>query len=162
MDLRASVSHGDGRCLGPFANPNHFAHLLALGVGPLVWMLQRAIHAHRETRRASGGWPSLRGGSHGLVTLVVRRRFVPGAVSRLMTFSRSGVAMMFLAAAVTAGMMYPCRPVGPPGAARPGIMFLLIGVCLAFHAYQRDSERLGDFAGGPLEKAPQRRGASQT
>ena len=32
---------------GSFANKNHFAHFLALGVGPLIWWL---LHASRRKR----------------------------------------------------------------------------------------------------------------
>ena len=36
---------------GGFTNRNHFAHFLALGVGPLVWWIQ---HAWRQQRKHSG------------------------------------------------------------------------------------------------------------
>lgn len=36
-----------GTVKGPFANENHFAHFLALGIGPLVWWLWRTMNARR-------------------------------------------------------------------------------------------------------------------
>ncbi len=141
-----------GVALGPFSNANHFAHLLALGVGPLVWLLQRSIHAHREARRTAGQWPACETATSGWT--LWWRVLALGLVllAGLMTFSRSGVAMMFLAAAVSAGMMFHAGLLGRRVLRGLGIIFLLIGVCLAIHGYHRDSERLGDFAGGSLEK----------
>ena len=141
-----------GVALGPFANANHFAHLLALGVGPLVWLLQRSIHAHREARRMAGQWPACETAATGWT--LWWRLLALGLVllAGLMTFSRSGVAMMFLAAAVSAGLMFHAGLLGRWVLRSLGVIFLLIGVCLAVHGYQRDSERLGDFAGGSLEK----------
>ena len=70
----------------------------------------------------------------------------------LMTFSRGGVAMMFLAAAVSAGLMYHAGLLGRRVLRGLATMFLLIGIVLAIRGYQRDSERLGDYAGHSLEK----------
>ncbi|HEY6563681.1 MAG TPA: hypothetical protein VIY86_04255, partial [Pirellulaceae bacterium] len=34
---------------GPFPNPNHFAHFLALGVGSLIWWLHRSFQSESRT-----------------------------------------------------------------------------------------------------------------
>ena len=38
---------------GMFANENHFAHYLVLGLGPLVWWLVRALDSDRWARRSA-------------------------------------------------------------------------------------------------------------
>lgn len=79
---------------GPFTNPNHFAHFIALGIGPLVWMTfeswnradGKASSSHRQTNWqpiiasvacigvivASGALSLSRGGMivHGLAILI--------------------------------------------------------------------------------------------
>ncbi len=141
-----------GVVLGPFANPNHFAHFLALGVGPLVWLLQRSIQAHREARRLAGKWLACE--SAAASWALWWHVFALGIVllAGLLTYSRSGVAMMFLAAAVSAGLMYHAGLLGRRMLRVLAMIFLMIGVTLAAHGYQRDCERLGDYAGGSLEK----------
>ncbi len=42
-----------GEAKGSFANRNHFAHFLALGVGPLIWWMQRKAEGGR--RKGEGG-----------------------------------------------------------------------------------------------------------
>lgn len=140
-----------GVVLGPFVNPNHFAHMLALGIGPLIWLVQRAMHAHREARRTATQWPGRDAAATGWTLWWRLLGLGLVLLAGLMTFSRAGVAMMLLAAAVTAGLMYHAGLLGRRLLRSLGVIFLLIGGILAVHGYHRDSERLGDFSGQSLE-----------
>ena len=93
---------------GPFVNQNHFAHFLALGIGPLCWWTYHAW-SERGTERHTGI-------SHNLVQREWRQLRKPAtvvimalvALAGLLSLSRGGVAAVSLAAAVCVGIYASC------------------------------------------------------
>lgn len=136
---------------GPFINKNHFAHLLALGLGPLVWSVHRAMARLQTTRDPSFGESGLTTGD--LEWLVMVQTIGLGVVmfAGLMTLSRGGAMAMFAALAVSGGLLYRAGAISGRFIVSFGLVSAFIGGALAIHGYQRVSERLDDFTSGSLE-----------
>jgi len=89
---------------GTFINENHFAHFIAMGLGPMIWWLRNSITKSNEqhprgefsTNRFSVDASTLK------ASLFIGLGCV--CVAGLMSFSRGGVMMMFFAASVTVGL----------------------------------------------------------
>ncbi|QDV67251.1 O-Antigen ligase [Rosistilla carotiformis] len=103
----------DGVVKGPFQNQNHFAHMMALGIGPLLWVLLVVIGRQAGSRkvsrskrcnrsRFSGGKENA--GSFEAYTLSVAIGLVALAV--MLTFSRGGFLAFAAATLVAVGL---CR-----------------------------------------------------
>lgn len=135
---------------GPFTNKNHFAHLLALGLGPLIWWVHRTM----SRRGVSGG--------------AFRREFIalpkhqlafilpPAALglvlfAGLMSLSRGGAVAMFFAALVSVVTLARARLLSRKLLLGLAGAFLLIAAALAIHGYQQVTTRLGDFVSGSID-----------
>lgn len=147
---------------GSFTNRNHFAHFLALGIGPLVWSLQRALARHpsendtasrfalSDRRSASahdGVGPILLTLGLGVVLLGV-----------LLSLSRGGAIAMLAATAVVVLAGWRSGALGRRfilGVAGAG---LVIGLALSIYGYDRVSTRMDTLAAGSLENLDQNRG----
>ena len=94
-----------GAMHGPFVRRDDFAHMLALGMGPLVWLVLCAVQSRREACRATVGvvCESTASGWRLWTRLLA---LVVALLAGLLTLSPGGVAMMLLAAVVSAGLMY--------------------------------------------------------
>ena len=83
---------------GAFANQNHFAHFLALGIGPVLWWLQRSFA--RKEGKAAGPFsakPKRPGRvSNEMIFLVAGLGVL--ILASLLSFSRGGIVMVLLAA----------------------------------------------------------------
>ncbi|MEX0865946.1 MAG: O-antigen ligase family protein [Pirellulales bacterium] len=116
---------------GPFINQNHFAHLLALGIGPCIWWLQHSLnsagrgapstagnrasargHGKHEGRRR-GGWSGSDFGSgrkmvdaDWRLALLLMLGLAMVALAGLLTFSRGGAIALVVASAVAIGLYY--------------------------------------------------------
>jgi O-antigen ligase len=138
----------DDAVKGPLVNRNHFAHLLALGLGPLVWAV---LHAQRVARQRSGDSPRAFGRSawlyHGSLLALGLVLF-----AGLMSLSRGGVAMMALATLASLGWLYRCGLVGKRFALSVMGVFAVIGLSLAIHGYQHVASRLDDYTAGSLDE----------
>jgi len=102
---------------GTFSNENHFASFLALGIGPLIWWLQRVRRqrdssSSRNTPSAQGMLKPMRGarrrGALGVSDRHDRFRVLAlglglgiVAFAGLLTLSRGGVTVIFLASVVS-------------------------------------------------------------
>ncbi len=133
---------------GPFANKNHFAHVLALGLGPLVWLVQRTMS---ERRRAPHDAEANRRGQWSLLAPALPVAAL-GVVlfAGLMTLSRGGVmamsvaALVFVAALTGAGLLSKRLLIALVGA------LALIAAALTIHGYQQVATRMGDLVGGSI------------
>jgi len=98
--------------LGPFREPSHLTHFLALGIGPLVCLTFAAIRAHREARRGAGakaardvvvtGW---RLWWRALAVVIV-------CAAALLVGSIAGAALVALATLFATGILYRSRLLG--------------------------------------------------
>lgn len=136
----------DDAVKGPLVNKNHFAHLLALQLGPLLWLLLRAQRSLRERDAGSRAtW------LYGLSLLALAVVLFAG----LMTLSRGGVAMMAVAAAVSLGVLYRGGQIGGRFVLGLAGVFALIGGSLAIHGYQTVAQRMDDYVAGSLDELDQ-------
>ncbi len=125
---------------GAFANQNHMAHLLALGIGPLVWWLSSRVMA----RRRGGHWPAAGrdqaalwlGAGLGLVLL-----------AGVLTFSRAGVMAIVLASVSITGVLIWTGCLTRRGWIAASVLLLLLGAALASHGVGPLATRLQTLVG---------------
>jgi len=157
---------------GAFTNRNHFAHFLALGLGPLLWWLRtdrrtayRSRHAPRDgfprAERevyAKGARPRRR--SFGSRTAAPERDGTAGLkgvalgvvlFAALLSLSRGGMLVMLLAAAISVAVGWRARSLSPRFALSLGAVGLLCAVLLSIYGYDRLSARLDTLGDGSLE-----------
>jgi len=136
---------------GSFTNKNHFAHFLALGIGPLIWWLQD--RARNRGRRGSRGFGQ--SGHEFSPQHVVSgfRSVALGVVlfAGLLSLSRGGVSVMFLAVAICVAVCYRAGTVGIRFVLTLGAVALLIGALLTVEGFDRVSDRLDDFGSGSID-----------
>ncbi len=137
---------------GPFINKNHFAHLLALGLGPLVWSVQRVMTRLQSARDPSFHDSSLTTADVEWLAMVQTIGLGVVMFAGLMTLSRGGVLAMFAALTVSGALLYRIGALSGRFVLAFGLASLLIGGALAIHGYQKVSERLDDFAAGSIEE----------
>jgi len=136
---------------GAFTNRNHFAHFLALGLGPLVWWLSRHYRTGARPRRRSFGHRAAaapgRDGTAGLKGVAL------GIVlfAALLSLSRGGMLVMLLAAAISVAVGWRAKSLSPRFALSLGAVGLLCGVLLSIYGYDRLSDRLDTLRTGSLE-----------
>jgi len=141
---------------GTFQNQNHFAHFLALGIGPLIWWLQRQWTRDGRAKPAFGT-----GASKPARTELSRHGLCIGlglvAFAGLLTFSRGGVIAMFTVGVVCVGLFVWKGMLGKKSMiAIAGLSALMLGA-LAIHGYEplakklatlRDSQSLEELSHG--------------
>jgi len=130
-----------GAAKGMFINQNHFAHFLALGIGPIIlWLRQATRSGPKEKRfrlRASRSNSSKR-----------LRNLLPGimlgvvAFAGLLSFSRGGVAAVLLAAGVTVAIFTRAALLGRRSVlVLAGVAVVLVGALL-IHGYSSLTQEL--------------------
>jgi O-antigen ligase/tetratricopeptide (TPR) repeat protein len=127
-----------GAAKGSFSNRNHFAHFLALGVGPLLWCLQDALrrtHGRTGRRARTDIYVYLWGLGLGVVLF-----------AGLLSLSRGGIAAMFLALAICTAVCYRTTSLGRRFVAALAGSTVLIGVSLAIFGLDRVSNRMEDLS----------------
>ncbi len=130
---------------GMYINKNHFAHLLALGIGPLLWCLERSLRQpqselERVGRRGQAWSKWLSALALGIVLF-----------SGLMSLSRGGAAMIGLAALVCGGALYAVGALSRKFVLCTVGIALLIGCSLAIHGQRAVADRLEDYTAGSFD-----------
>jgi len=140
---------------GSFANRNHFAHFLALGIGPLIWWLQDGLRRkggrqpkHSVSLSSDSSRPGRNYGIQGLALAVV-------LFAGLLSVSRGGAAVTFLAAAICVTVCYRAKSLGGKFVVGMISVGLLVGVSLAIFGHERIAGRLDDLASGSVETLDQ-------
>jgi O-antigen ligase/tetratricopeptide (TPR) repeat protein len=141
---------------GPFTNENHFAHFLALGVGPLLWWLHRRQREREQRRRgrsnrfATGG---LTAGSDGprYVTILLATGLGVVLFAGLLTFSRGGVLVMLLAVIVCGGLLAWRFPVDKRYTIAVGGIAGVVALALLIHGYQPLARELASLGAGSVD-----------
>jgi len=146
-----------------FFNKNHFAHFLALGLGPLLWWVQLAMSDRQSLRhrkagsrgaasvslsaggRAAGSADGFARGrsrwessSFGLLMVGLGIVLFAG----LMSFSRGGIAAMAVAAAVALTLLLHGGVLGKRSALGLVAVMAIVGGSLFIHGYEQVADRL--------------------
>lgn len=135
---------------GPFTNKNHFAHLLALGLGPLVWLVQRATSRGRRGSNVFGTADDA-GPSNPLAITLPLVALVLVLFAGLMSLSRGGAVAMLTAAILSVAALAHARLLGKKLVLGLAAAIVLIAAALTIHGYQSVSTRLGDLVSGSAE-----------
>jgi len=136
---------------GAFANHNHFAHFLALGIGPMIWWVYRGFRKQRRSQSHEFGRLASRSqdGQLGAVFRVVGLAVVLFAV--LLSLSRGGSLAALVATVVCLAVCYRASAIGAKLALSLGAVALLIGVSLTIFGHEGVARRLGTLATGSID-----------
>jgi O-antigen ligase/tetratricopeptide (TPR) repeat protein len=141
---------------GAFSNENHFAHFLALGIGPLIWWLQSVLGPRGQRRIArfrvdaiSRDWQHV-----GKLALGVGLGLV--AFAGLLTFSRGGVLVLFVTTVVCVSIYAVKSLLGKKSLLALLATGLLVGVALVIFGYQPLITELETLSDGSLERLDNR------
>ena len=127
-----------GAVKGPFHNQNHFAHMMALGIGPLIWAIC-----------------FVRGSKLGQLLLLVGAGVV--SLATLLTFSRGGVIALTVATSLSLGFYYLWGILDRRALWLVGAAGILLVLTLGIHGYEplarklatlRDSRSLDELSSG--------------
>jgi O-antigen ligase/tetratricopeptide (TPR) repeat protein len=135
---------------GSFTNRNHFAHFLALGIGPLIGWIES--EQHRMARRDAAGqwsdgdraWNRLRFGVLAAALGIV-------LWAGLLSLSKGGIVAIFAAAAMATAVAWRASLVGNRFViALAGAGMLLVALA-TLAIFDRVPERLGSLSSGSLD-----------
>lgn len=139
---------------GTFQNQNHLAHFLALGIGPLLWWLQRLWSAAPKSAFGSGSGTQSRQESLKLALTIGLGLVV---FAGLLTFSRGGVMALLAATVISLSLFARQGQLSRRSlAALGGLAVVMVGA-LAIFGYEplatrlstlRDSRSLGELSRG--------------
>lgn len=130
-----------------FDNENHFAHFLALGIGPLIWQLA-SVWKQSGQRRSFG---SSSGDRSQAVRMVLMLALLTVAVAGMMSFSRGGVAAILLAALCAVVILARARLIGWQAFAALAATGALVAAALWVHGYQKLANEVRTVAEGSLD-----------
>jgi len=134
---------------GSFSTRNHFAHFLVLGVGPLLaWIVLqlRRVHKNKTNRHptteitTTATTISLHAGL-GIVALAV-----------LLSFSRGGILVLFIASTITVAIFYRRGLLSSSYLYGLAMLGLLVVGLLSLSGYDHVASRLGQVTSGSLEQ----------
>ncbi|MDA1055489.1 MAG: O-antigen ligase family protein [Planctomycetota bacterium] len=145
---------------GPFQNQNHFAHLLALGIGPLLWWLSIkgsdpiCRNGRKRASHKRGPTPF----STQLQNPAVQSQILWIALgtvtfAALLTFSRGGVIATLLAAITGVAFLSWKQMFSRRALAVVSVIACLMVVSLSIHGYEPLARRLATLNGSqPIEE----------
>lgn len=131
--------HTSDAVKGSFANENHFAHFIALGIGPLLWWLWSTTRTTQDTRthppRATG--PSQRKLSTVRNALPLIQVVSAGLVflAGLLTFSRGGILILVVSCLVIFAIYSIQSLIGKRELLVLGAIVSMVIVALAMHGH---------------------------
>lgn len=145
------------KVIGTFQNQNHFAHFVALGVGPLIYWLQRSWCAEQSQTTFKSGrsrgspWP----GSITKHFLAVCMGVV--IVASLLTYSRGGVLAVSLAMLLTV-MLYAWNALlGRKSLIAVGLFGVVVAAALAIYGHKQLAAKMETLVSGSFENVSQAR-----
>lgn len=141
----------DDMVRGSFTNHNHFAHFLALGIGPLVWWLLSPDQSSRRTAKSRSELFRTQTSTH----LKSGLRLVGLAAvgfALLLSLSRGGTVAAVAASVVCFAACYRARAVSLRLAASIAAAVVLLGALLSVFGYQQVATRLDTLTSGSLEE----------
>ena len=147
-------SDTEGAAKGAFTNRNHFAHFLALGIGPLIWWVQRSLGQRRKNSAPSFAKSSNQA-NEDLITGVQITALAIVLLAVLLSLSRGGAVAALLATVICVLACYRASSMGPKFMVGLTGAALLIAVSMTIVGYDRVSKRLDDLTSGSLESLDQ-------
>jgi O-antigen ligase/tetratricopeptide (TPR) repeat protein len=135
---------------GSFHNQNHFAQFLALGIGPLIWLVRRRLEEQQQAAMSRGQARQ----HHSVAQRNWRQRapllfliasLVAVGFAGLLTFSRGGVLALFLATALCVCIYAWKQLLGPRSFAALGFIGLAATVAILSYGYEPLMRRLSSF-----------------
>ncbi|NQU24576.1 MAG: O-antigen ligase family protein [Candidatus Nealsonbacteria bacterium] len=136
--------HTNSMVVGSFANRNHFAQFIALGIGPLIWWTASLVAGHR--RRHSARRRSSSTGKYDVKIALWAIACAICVVAALMSTSRGGTLALAGAVSVCLLILYRAALIGRKAAFGVVGIGLFVAVFLAIHGYDAVATRLDDFA----------------
>ncbi|MGB6041989.1 MAG: O-antigen ligase family protein [Pirellulales bacterium] len=142
-----------------FINRNHFAHMMALGLGPILASILLAMRRHQKRPAPSFGQAGPRSESMPLEVIALTIGLAVVLFAGYMSLSRGG------ALALTTSLVAACLGCYAGGLVRNQWYLVsavgiasVVGVSLYIHGYERVSRRLDDFSSMSLEELDQGQG----
>jgi len=143
-------AHTDDAAKAGFTNRNHFAHFLALGMGPLIWWIQHSLRKRpSEKKNAFAAAP----GDNRPVELTIglaAAALMLVLLGSLMSFSRGGAVVVFAAVLISVAVCCKAGSLGGRFASILVTVALLIGLTLSMREVE-GVDRLGELTSGSLE-----------
>ncbi len=137
---------------GTFANSNHFAHFLALGIGPLVWWLSQLVPQNPMLAGPTGNTFQ---GPRQTVNYV--RCCLFGAIpvvilAGLLSHSRGGIIAILLATIVSVGLLSLLKQLRYRAWITMGAIGVVVIAALTFHGYQDVKRELSTLTSGSIQE----------
>lgn len=137
---------------GPFSNPNHFAHFLMLGIGPLLWWLQDGLRQGNQRNGSRGrlGLPDTNWHLNKLLYLSLCIAVV--GLAGALTMSRGGVLVMGLACIFAIVGFWRMGRLSSKIVFGLGTAVALLSCTLLFHGVEKISDELGSLAATSIDE----------
>jgi O-antigen ligase len=140
------------RIKGSFTNKNHFAHFLALGIGPLIWFtLQTMSQRQRDLATTFKTSDQASSAPNDMQTGLAMLGLGLVVFAALLSLSRGGAVALLAAAFVCVGLLYRAGQLSVKFVLGLGGIGLLVGALLFVHGQETVSKRLDDFFAADLE-----------
>ncbi len=138
---------------GPYSNSNHYAHFLALGIGPLVWWLQRF---HRVVAAGPTG-NTFRGQQNSSHAYLAATLLATGVVAfaGLLAHSRGGMLVMGLAATTAVAAYVRMGMLSSKASYGLAAVGVLVVAGLAVHGYRDVANEVQSITAGTLDSIDQ-------
>ncbi len=141
------------RLSGPFANRNHFAHFLVLGIAPLAaWLTVGTSNPPPSQGGARGGIPDRRHSYTSVTRTVIALPLLLTAITILLSSSRGGAIALAVAVAVFIALLYRS---GQLQGRRLGILAaggLAVFFALSVVGYESVSRRLNSLVSTSIDE----------
>lgn len=135
-----------------FYNGNHFAHMLALGIGPLVWWLASSLQSQQQQRpgRFSGRSPNRMTGANTSIVVMIGIGIV--LFAGLMSASRGGMLVIAMACVIVGGLLWRRDLLPRRAAAALGISAAIVAVAMTVHGLEQVTPHISDLTSGSVEQ----------
>lgn len=127
---------------GPFSNPNHFGHFVALGVAPLIWYLNHMVTSVSKGRRRFATAANRSRSLRDFASLITVPVFGIIILASFLSGSRGGMLVVFLAGLVGLVLMYFGGLTGKGSLAALLFVSAVVGVALFIHGFDRVQSEL--------------------
>jgi len=134
----------DSHIVGSFTNRNHFAHFMALGIGPLLWWVAAGLRGREASRQcyASFGRPKSSGEVHVVIRAIGLGLAVFAGVASL---SRGGTLAILVALTAGFGVLYAAAMIRRNTLIALAASGAAVAGGLLAYGYESVAQRMGSF-----------------